>query len=150
MGTTTEKICSNKKCRHQGQPQPMAAFYKNKKRPDGHDYYCMDCRKGNLLDTPTEKAKTPISNTATIKWVIDKDIPLPPVTFIRTPRLPLPFDRMKPGHSVLVGADLILKNYKHRGAFRNSVVKQARSRGYKAATRQVGKNVRVWLIGATS
>ena len=145
MGTVREKVCSHSKCKHKGQPQPATAFYKSQAQPDGLDFYCRDCRKGDLLNSAPAPS---ISKTGTVNWVIDKDIPLPPVAFIRTPRLQLPFERMEPGNSVLVSASLISKNYKHLEAFRNSVAKQARARGYKAATRQIGKDVRVWLVNA--
>ncbi len=39
------KICSNPNCSHNGQPQPVSNFFKNKRCKDGLHYYCKDCKK---------------------------------------------------------------------------------------------------------
>ncbi len=39
------KKCSNKKCSHNGIPQPLANFSKNPKSSDGYNNWCKDCQK---------------------------------------------------------------------------------------------------------
>lgn len=37
------KICANPKCIHNGEPQPVSNFHKNKCRADGYHHWCKDC-----------------------------------------------------------------------------------------------------------
>ena len=39
------RVCSHKKCKHQGKPQPESNFHKKKSSISGYQAQCKDCKR---------------------------------------------------------------------------------------------------------
>ena len=62
------KICSNPNCKHNGQPQPLNNFHKNKSKKDGYNSHCKTCMREKYL-----KARDNILETRKIYRQKNKD-----------------------------------------------------------------------------
>lgn len=51
------KVCTNKNCPHNGEPQPLDNFHKKTRNADGLESQCKTCRKDAMREQTRRKAK---------------------------------------------------------------------------------------------
>ena len=71
----THRICPSKRCKHEGMPQPIRNFNKDRNGVNGHYRYCKSCTRESFMkywhDLPLRKVETinPDPNSEVVKRV---------------------------------------------------------------------------------